>query len=527
MARVRVVLACSLLLVAGCITTTEKYLKRGYSIDSYEYVAVRPPDAPYYHDLNLQVEQGLSRLGFKVVSSSQWLALAPREKARALLCQVRPDQFSRVISVTLEFFDRDLDRLFTFTGKLSLGGFMSSDGALAAAADAALKEVGNSYAGYRPSAAASAVDKWAQWEKIPRSREELTAYFDDNVIRLDPIEGMWTSTEGSQYQLAIFRDSVGGDRDFVATIVRSEEPEWSEYQVKAEFQRTAYSGVYSTTYYMRNHSRQGTTTRVLSGGGKLSMTLSDYATGDTYKSEFIKNYPANAEGDGQPEPSPEASSGASTGSGFLLSETGLVVTNYHVIENAHTIEAVFPAVNEVYTATVAVKDKGNDLAILKLDKFVFSGVSKRPIPYTVAHSGSVKLGQEVYTLGFPLGALLGTSAKLSTGTVSSLYGMQDDPRLFQISNPLQPGNSGGPLFDADGRLIGVVVASLNARYFYEMADIIPQNVNFAVKSDYLSNLVSMLPEDDEVRQRTNRLAGQSIVNQVELVSPYVVTVRTR
>ncbi len=215
------------------------------------------------------------------------------------------------------------------------------------------------------------------------------------------------------------------------------------------------------------------------------------------------------------------------GSGFLLSESGLVVTNYHVIEGSTNIEVVFPQTGEILRADVELADETNDLAILQLANFNFSDIFDTGIPYSIGPSSSVNLGQEVFTLGFPLGDILGESTKFSTGTVSSLYGIENDPVLFQISNPIQPGNSGGPLFSNEGELIGIIVSSLNARYFYEIEDFIPQNVNFAIKSDYLSNLISMLPEMDEIEGRENQLTGKPLEEQIELLTPFVVVVNAQ
>src|SRR5207237_7358603 len=119
--------------------------------------------------------------------------------------------------------------------------------------------------------------------------------------------------------------------------------------------------------------------------------------------------------------------------------------------------------------------------------------------------------------------VMGTTARLSTGVVDSIFGLQDDPRLMQISNPLQPGNSGGPLLNRAGEIIGVVVSGLNAKFFYERAEVIPQNVNFAIKATYLKALVESV-QDDLLANRHNVLAGLPLEKQAEAVAPFVVSV---
>jgi serine protease Do len=120
---------------------------------------------------------------------------------------------------------------------------------------------------------------------------------------------------------------------------------------------------------------------------------------------------------------------------------------------------------------------------------------------------------------------MGETARLATGNINSLYGALDDPRLFQINNAIQPGNSGGPLFNKGGELVGICVAGLSARYFYENQGIIPQNMNFAIKASYLKNLVGLLPDGDSILKRPNVVNGTSLEQTIEQLSPYVVQIR--
>jgi len=208
------------------------------------------------------------------------------------------------------------------------------------------------------------------------------------------------------------------------------------------------------------------------------------------------------------------------GSGFLLTKSGLVVTNHHVVEGSSDIEVVFPQRAQSMAAEVVRRDEVNDLVILQLIGFEYSDVFDTDIPYQIASSDTMNLGAEVFALGSPLAFTLGESTKVSTGTISSING------LLQISNPIQPGNSGGPLFNANGELIGIIVSSLVAT---ENVEDVPQNVNFAIKSDYLSDLITTLSEEesDEITYRGNQLAGKSLEEQVEMLTPFVVVIKAR
>ena len=135
------------------------------------------------------------------------------------------------------------------------------------------------------------------------------------------------------------------------------------------------------------------------------------------------------------------------------------------------------------------------------------------------------MGQSAYTIGFPLGDVMGSSPRLSSGLISALFGLRDDPRVLQISNPVQPGNSGGPLLNESGELVGIVVSGLSAKYFYENAGIIPQNMNFAVKGAYLRSLIEMLPSGhDLLKPALSPLKGLPLDRQVEKVTPFVANV---
>ncbi len=168
----------------------------------------------------------------------------------------------------------------------------------------------------------------------------------------------------------------------------------------------------------------------------------------------------------------------SSGTGFFITDDGYVVTCNHVVEGGRRF-AVRTS-GGTFTAQVVATDKTNDVAILKVSG-AFSSLA--------LNTNAVALGQPAFTIGFPNIDIQGLSPKYTDGKVSSLSGIQDDTGAIQISVPVQPGNSGGPLTDANGNVIGIVVARLNDYSALKTTRAIPQNVNYAVKTVPLVALI--------------------------------------
>ena len=113
---------------------------------------------------------------------------------------------------------------------------------------------------------------------------------------------------------------------------------------------------------------------------------------------------------------------------------------------------------------------------------------------SLGDSSEVKLGDKVFTIGFPMSNILGQQPRYSEGVINSLAGVGDDPKAFQISIPIQSGNSGGPLFNQKGEVVGIVSSSLDSANTFQIFGNAPQNVNFAIKSTFVKNLLPMIPE---------------------------------
>ncbi len=207
----------------------------------------------------------------------------------------------------------------------------------------------------------------------------------------------------------------------------------------------------------------------------------------------------------------------SSGTGFFFSSSGHVATNYHVIQGQSSL-AVRDFRGKILGAEVVATDQANDLAILKVEGSGFPHLSLRS-------SDQVRKGESVYALGFPNIAMQGLEAKITDGIVSSLSGLRGEPNSFQISVPIQPGNSGGPLIDKSGAVVGVVVAKLNPAATLKAGAGIPENVNFAVKSNYLLELMRTLrslPKLESSPSSPTRADFPDIVDRVERATVLVI-----
>ena len=166
--------------------------------------------------------------------------------------------------------------------------------------------------------------------------------------------------------------------------------------------------------------------------------------------------------------------GVSTGNGFFIT-SGLVATNYSVIEGAATITVTWAG--QKGAATVLSQDAANDVAILKV-----SGWEQQAVPLPMGDPEMVRIKDTVYTVGLP------ASPKEGEGFITDLKKLAGDLRLFQVSMPIQPGTSGGPLLNSHGRVVGVVSAKLGAAYASQYTGADPQDNNYAVKSTVLRDI---------------------------------------
>jgi S1-C subfamily serine protease len=186
-------------------------------------------------------------------------------------------------------------------------------------------------------------------------------------------------------------------------------------------------------------------------------------------------------------PTPVQNKGpSSSGSGFIITSEGHIITCAHVVEKAQAIKVKQGEL--IMDAAIVRLDQDTDLALLK-------ATTTQPLSALAFAPGQgATLGQDVFTFGYPDPVLQGMKVKLTKGSVSSLAGAQDNPLYYQISVPIQPGNSGGALLDNNGNVVGIVTSQIRENMALKFSGSLPQNINYAVKASYILALIDSLPE---------------------------------
>ena len=201
------------------------------------------------------------------------------------------------------------------------------------------------------------------------------------------------------------------------------------------------------------------------------------------------------------------------GSGIVLTADGLIATNYHVVEDGleFFVDVFTNGEKKSYKANVIKTDKANDLAVIKIVDPTFKPFNA--IPYSFKMQG-VNVGETVFTMGYPRPGLQGEEVKVTDGIISSKTGYQNDNKTYQISAPIQPGNSGGPLFDNAGNLIGLTSSGIPSG----------ENVGYAIKISYLNNLLDLVPSFSSMPSSTS-ITNLVLSEKIKVLANYTVLVR--
>ena len=206
-----------------------------------------------------------------------------------------------------------------------------------------------------------------------------------------------------------------------------------------------------------------------------------------------------------------------SGSGFFISRAGHIATNYHVVDGMTKFQVEYYQNGKkyIYPAKVISTDPSNDMAIIRIDHKDFTTLPE--IPYKFA-TRTKEVGTDVFTLGYPLTFIMGEEIKYTRGEISAKSGFQGDIRTYQISVPITNGNSGGPLFDYDGNIVGITSSGLRK----DIAD----NVNYAIKAIYLQTLIDACQENIELPTGID-LTGKSKPEIIKALQGFVVLIKVK
>jgi len=201
------------------------------------------------------------------------------------------------------------------------------------------------------------------------------------------------------------------------------------------------------------------------------------------------------------KPSPPELKAVSSGTAFAINPNGEFLTNYHVIKGCAAVSLGIAGVGQ--HGTVIATDERNDLAAVHT-----RAVGIEPLRFRDGRS--IRPGDGVVVLGFPYAGLLTTNPQVTTGSVSALAGIGDDTRFLQLTAPVQPGNSGGPLLDLSSNVVGLVSSRINDIAIAEATGTLPQNINFAIKGTIIREFLDTHGIAYTTAQSTNKLEPSDV-----------------
>lgn len=378
------------------------------------------------------------------------------------------------------------------------------------------------------------------------TEQDAREYFQRCILSLDPIEGCYSvEYRGEGQQIfgsawsAYVNTSLASDhyivkmneeRDgkFLICCGDTQKEKWQYYYV---LERVGSTNVYKLllydvnneiirschTYMEDNNLRFVVNFSGGSGGGFTDSNGAVYrsSSNSSFQLSFVKSYPSAEMYKTAQSEELQQNNNWSAGTAFAL-KNGYFVTNYHIYGNKK-YAMVKCSNNNYYRAYFIAGDEANDIAIFQIRDDKFKGFEN--IPYTISNK-TAEIGEEAWTIGYPATSVLGEEAKYTKGEINSLSGSNsdgknittNDTRLYQISTEITHGNSGGPLFDEEGTLIGITSSGWAASAF--------NNVNYALKSQFIFSLLESagLRNIAPVGKQMN---GQKRKDQIKIVKPYV------
>lgn len=347
------------------------------------------------------------------------------------------------------------------------------------------------------------------------TKADFIEYFDANIASLDPIEGIYYATDKNYYEDRDNPNRVGlnstNSSYYAIARVKPGEDEFHVFCADGsnmmwvnKFTRLGESNNYAITKRDLDVNYSSDGMLELEDPNKFKFRLETGKNGwynffVVY--EFIRDYPSASDAEMYRQ-------AEWTGTGFALAD-GYIATNYHVTNGAKNIwvKGINGDIEKSYKGIVVASDKAHDLAIIKIFDSNFKTFGK--IPYGFGKT-SANVGEDVFVLGYPLTTTMGNEVKVTNGIISSSSGYRGDDSMYQISAPVQPGNSGGPLFDNEGNVVGVVCSKHKDA----------ENANYAIKILHLYNLLESSDYKIELPEK-NSVKDKKLSSKVKKIQPFV------
>lgn len=353
--------------------------------------------------------------------------------------------------------------------------------------------------------------KYSSWDYI-----RLKKHFTSNS--LDNIEGIWEDFDlnidaskmkyGGNYKLGVVKSNEGYDLIYISGD-KDNSNTWKDGMLKGRIIKTGSEGLMKLEWYSSDLFIYENVYVYLDENNLLNFAFKDKNS----STKMLKLFPTN--NSNTSSGSSNSDDYTSSGSGIILNTKGYIATNYHVVKDAKSIliQLTQNGKKIKYNAKVVVSDKTNDLSILQITDTDFKGFGA--IPFAVKNTIS-DVGTNVFAMGYPMSSYLGEEVKVTDGLISSKTGYQGDIVTYQISVPIQPGNSGGPLFDKQGNLIGITNAGIPSA----------ENVGYAIKTSYLKNLIDVAPESITL-PTINTISKISFTEKIKILSKFVVFIKVK
>ena len=463
-----------------------------HKINGYKYIII--PQNGNSYGIESKLESAFTKLGFKVLQEGEEDDLKGNEKAYVLYALYEPSihygYASELIVVLRDISGSEIYKSVTTGNAMTASGDMSI---AVSKLQKNLKKLNYKFDDSKVIQSVTYDIPCRSW-----SEDSIKTYLKNKPT--SSIEGIYKnfSNDGQFYRFA----SIKQQDKYYGVIIESGNNNWKKGDIKMTLSYIDKK-LYDAEYYNLNRLK-------INCLASYNDRVLEIATeGNEFK--FLKTYPSgNSTSDSST--GNVSSNCKTTGSGILISGK-VIVTNNHVIEDAERIEVSLNnnSAAESYNARVLTVDKANDLAILVIKDEKFKELPDAP--FNILNS-TIDVGSSIFAMGYPLSNIMGDEVKVTDGIISAKSGFEGDVSTYQISAPIQPGNSGGALFDKKGNLVGITNAAIPSA----------ENVGYAIKSSYLYNLVDSAPIDIKM-PKGNDNSSEDLSSLIKKFKPYVAIIK--